>query len=472
MALAIAILAAGKGTRLHSTRAKVLHEIGGKALLQHVVDTALQVVPPADVYVIVGHQSEKVRAAVAHSGVQFVEQKVQKGTGHAIQEAAASLRVYEHVLVLSGDSPLLKSSTVKALRDFHLRERGVMTILSAEVEEPFGYGRIVRAKAVRPGMDAPEVQAIVEQKSLEPGQDSIREINSGMYAFEVEALMGNIDQLQANNNQGEVYLTDLARILHNAGQRVLAYRAPSHLEALGANTIAEMMELDSALRKQTALRHMAAGVTIFQPETVVIDSDVQIGADTVIEPFAQLRGTTRVGTHSLIQSYSVLTSVTVGDHVQVRQGCILEDSTIGDGAMIGPYARMRPRSIVEKGVHVGNFVELKNTHMHEGAKANHLAYLGDTEIGAGANIGAGTIVCNYDGVDKHKTQIGTGAFIGSDSVLVAPLIIGDGAYVAAASCVTQDVPAGALAVGRARQENKPGWATTRRSRQPIQNGKP
>jgi bifunctional UDP-N-acetylglucosamine pyrophosphorylase/glucosamine-1-phosphate N-acetyltransferase len=293
-----------------------------------------------------------------------------------------------------------------------------------------------------------------------------------MYAFEVEALMGNIDQLQANNNQGEVYLTDLARILHNAGQRVLAYRAPSHLEALGANTIAEMMELDSALRKQTALRHMAAGVTIFQPETVVIDSDVQIGADTVIEPFAQLRGTTRVGTHSLIQSYSVLTSVTVGDHVQVRQGCILEDSTIGDGAMIGPYARMRPRSIVEKGVHVGNFVELKNTHMHEGAKANHLAYLGDTEIGAGANIGAGTIVCNYDGVDKHKTQIGTGAFIGSDSVLVAPLIIGDGAYVAAASCVTQDVPAGALAVGRARQENKLGWATTRRSRQPIQNGKP
>lgn len=466
MALAIAILAAGKGTRLNSTRAKVLHEIGGKSLLLHVIDTALQVVPPSDVYVVIGHHAEKVRAAVTHTGVQFVEQKQQLGTGHAIQEAVPSLRDYEHVLILSGDAPLLKSSTVKALRDFHIQQRGAMTILSAEVAQPFGYGRIVRERAGNP-----EVLAIVEQKSLTPGQESIREINSGIYAFDVEALLGNIDQLKADNNQNEVYLTDLARMLHAAGRRVLAYTAPSPLEAMGANTIAEMMELDAALRKQTALKHMAAGVTIFQPDTVVIDSDVQIGADTVIEPFVQLRGATKIGRHALVQSFSVLTSVTVGDHTQIRQHCILEASSIGSDANIGPYARMRPESSVADGVHVGNFVELKNTRMGEGSKASHLSYLGDTEIGAGANIGAGTIVCNYDGVNKHKTSIGAGAFVGSDSVLVAPVTVGNGAYVAAASCITMDVPENALAIGRARQENKPGWAVTRRSRQPIADGK-
>lgn len=466
MALAIAILAAGKGTRLNSTRAKVLHEIGGKSLLLHVIETALQVVPPADVYVVVGHQAEKVRAAVADTGVQFVEQKQQMGTGHAVQEAVPSLRDYEHVLILSGDAPLLKSATVKALRDFHIQQRGAMTILSAEVDEPFGYGRIVRERTGSPG-----VLAIVEQKSLGAGQESIREINSGIYAFDVEALLGNIDQLKADNSQNEVYLTDLARTLRHAGRRVLAFTAPSPLEAMGANTIAEMMELDTALRRQTALKHMAAGVTIFQPDTVVIDSDVEIGADTVIEPFVQLRGTTKLGKHVLVQSFSVLSSVRVESHAKIRQHCILEDSSIGKGALIGPFARMRPESSVAEGAHVGNFVELKNTRMGEGAKANHLAYLGDTDIGAGSNIGAGTIVCNYDGVSKHKTSIGAGAFVGSDTVLVAPVTVGAGAYVAAASCVTMDVPENALAIGRARQENKPDWALTRRSRQPIADGK-
>lgn len=464
MALAIAILAAGKGTRLNSSRAKVLHSIGGKALLLHVIETALMVVPPGDVYVIIGHHAEKVRAAVAHTGVRFVEQKQQLGTGHAIQEAAGSLRDYEHVLVLSGDSPLLKSSTVKGLRDFHIRERGAMTILSAEVEKPFGYGRIVRSK---PG--GMEVKAIVEQKALTPAQESIHEINAGMYAFAVGPLLEHIDLLQADATQKEIYLTDLARMLNKAGDRVLAYTAPSPLEALGANTIAEMMELDAALRHETALRHMAAGVTIFLPHTVVIDSDVEIGPDTVIEPFVQLRGACRIGRGVVIQSYSVLEDMTVGNEVQIRQGCIMEKSSVADKVLLGPYARLRPESIVETGAHVGNFVELKNTHMHEGAKANHLAYLGDTEIGAGVNVGAGTIVCNYDGVTKHKTKIGAGAFIGSDSVLVAPLHVGEGAYVAAGSCVTEDVPDGALALGRSRQVNKAGWAARRRARVPIQN---
>ena len=459
MALAIAILAAGKGTRLHSRRPKVLHSIGGKPLLLHVIDAALQVVPATDIYVIIGHQSETVRAAVARTGVRFVEQGEQKGTGHAVQQALNALRGYEHVMVLSGDVPLLASGTILALRDFHIRERGAMTILTAEVEKPGGYGRIVRRKR-----KTQEVEKIVEQKALEPAQESIREINSGIYAFAMAHLGTHIDRLETKNAHRELYLTDMAGLLTEAGERVLAMQVASPFEVLGANTIAEMMVLDAALRQQTAERHMAAGVTIFQPQTVVIDSDVEIGADTVIEPFVQLLGSTRVGANATIRSYSVLESMIVGDGVTIRQGCILEQSEIRAGAQVGPYAHLRPQSLVEEEAHVGNFVELKKTRMGRGAKANHLAYLGDSEIGAEANVGAGTIVCNYDGVAKHSTHIGKGAFVGSNAVLVAPLTVGAGAYVAAGSCVTENVPDEALAVGRARQVTKPGWARTRRAR--------
>ncbi len=459
MALAIAILAAGKGTRLRSKRPKVLHSIGGKTLLGHVIDAALQVVPASDIYVIVGHQAETVQAAVAHKGVRFVVQNEQRGTGHAMQQALSSLRNYEEVLVLSGDSPLLRSSTISALRDFHIRERAAMTILSAEVEKPFGYGRIVRKS---PG--SPEVLAIVEQKALNAKQQGIREINSGMYAFGIEHLMAHVDLLKESEGQNEIYLTDLAAMLHKVGERVLAMEAPSAAEVLGANTIEEMMELDAELRRRIASRHMANGVTIFQPQTVIIDEDVEIGADTIIEPYVQLLGSTRIGGDSLVRSYSVLENVTVGRNVSIFQGCLLEGSEIRDGARIGPFARVRPLSVVEEEAHVGNFVELKKTRMSRGAKANHLAYLGDTEIGAEANIGAGTIVCNYDGTEKHKTRIGTGAFIGSNAVLVAPLTVGAGAYVAAGSCVTANVPDQALAIARAQQVNKDGWVANKRLR--------
>ena len=459
MALAIAILAAGKGTRLRSKRPKVLHTIGGKTLLAHVIDAALQVVPASDIYVIVGHQAETVQSSVAHKGVRFVVQSEQRGTGHAMQQALSSLRNYEEVLVLSGDSPLLQSGTISALRDFHIRERSAMTILSAEVSDPSGYGRIVRKS---PG--SPEVLAIVEQKALNPKQQSIREINSGMYAFGIEHLMAHVDLLRESEGQSEIYLTDLAAMLHKTGERVLAMEAPSATEVLGANTIEEMMELDAALRRRIASRHMANGVTIFQPQTVIIDEDVEIGADTVIEPFVQLLGSTRIAGDSLIRSYSVLENVTVGRKVSIFQGCMLEASEIRDGARIGPFARIRPLSVVEEEAHVGNFVELKKTRMSRGAKANHLAYLGDTEIGAEANIGAGTIVCNFDGIDKHKTRIGAGAFIGSDAVLVAPLMIGAGAYVAAGSCITDNVPEQALAIARPHQVNKEGWVAKKRLR--------
>ncbi len=469
MALAIAVLAAGKGTRLKSKRPKVLHTIGGKALLQHVVDAALQLVPARDIFVIVGHQAGAVRDAVAHTGVGFIDQGEQKGTGHAIQQAMPALSQYTQVIVLSGDVPLLESSTLTELRDTHIGQSAAMTILSAEVDEPFGYGRIVREHGGKltgraPERSAARVISIVEQKALTPAESGIHEINSGIYAFAVPALAAHINRLEPGNAHQELYLTDMAALLTAAHEKVLALPAPSAVEVLGANTIAEMMTLDTALRRKTAERHMASGVTIFAPQTVIIDAAVQIGPDTVIEPFVQLLGTTRIGRGATVRSYSVLEDMTIGDDVLIRQGCILEQSEVRDGALLGPYVHIRPESLVEEAAHVGNFVELKKTHMARGAKANHLAYLGDTDIGEGANIGAGTIVCNYDGREKHKTQIGEAAFIGSNAVLVAPVEVGVGAYVAAASCITENVPADALALGRARQVNKEGWASKRRMR--------
>jgi bifunctional UDP-N-acetylglucosamine pyrophosphorylase/glucosamine-1-phosphate N-acetyltransferase len=458
MRLGIIIMAAGKGTRLKSKRAKVLHEIGGRSLLAHVIASAAQVVPPQDILVIVGHQAEAVQAATRETGVRFVVQTEQRGTGHAIQTAEQGTRDYDELIILSGDVPLLRPETIVALRDFHLQERAAMTILTAEPDEPFGYGRILRKAP-----DAPEVDAIIEQKSLRPGQENLREINSGIYAFRREALFNHIGGLTADNSQKELYLTDMARLLHDAGERVLARKAAQPEEVLGANTIAEMMMLDRELRIATANRLMAAGVTIQQPETVMIDARVEVGADTVIEPFVQLLGRTRVGSDCRIRSYSVIENSTVGDQVVILQSCVITDTQIDKGARIGPLAHLRPGCHIGEGAHIGNFVEAKKTRLGRGSKANHLTYLGDAEIGSGVNIGAGTITCNYDGVAKHQTVIGDKVFIGSDSALVAPLVIGEGAYIGAGSTITKDVPADALAVARARQVTKEGWAKNRRA---------
>ena len=458
MQIAIVILAAGKGTRLKSKRAKVLHQIGGKTLLQHVVDAASQVVPPHDIFAIVGHQAENVQASVQSRGIRFVLQEQQCGTGHALQCAERATRGYEHVIVLSGDVPLLRPETIIALRDFHMQEHPAMTILSANVDHPEGYGRIVRK---HPGK--PEVTAIVEQKSLRSGQEKIHEINSGIYAFRRETLYDFINDLSDENPHKELYLTDLARILSRAGERVVAMNAADPVEILGANTIPEMMDLDRAMRMEIARRLMLNGVVIQRPGTVVIDSTVDVGPDTIIEPYAQLLGATRIGSNCRIRSFSVLEDAILDDHVTVRQSCVITNSHIGPGAILGPFAHVRPGCFIGENAHVGNFVETKQVRMGKGSKANHLTYLGDAEIGAGCNIGAGTITCNYDGQLKHRTVIGDGVFIGSDSTLVAPLVIGNGAYVAAASCITEDVPEDALALGRPQQTVKQGWAARRRA---------
>jgi bifunctional UDP-N-acetylglucosamine pyrophosphorylase/glucosamine-1-phosphate N-acetyltransferase len=458
--LAVVILAAGKGTRLKSRRPKVLHEIGGKPLLAHVIAAAGKVVAPAGIYVVVGHQAERVKAAVAATGVQFVEQAEQLGTGHAIQCARQAVAGYENILVLSGDVPLIRPETIVRLWQFHQAQQAAMTILTAAPADPAGYGRIVRAAP-----DSPEVEAIVEQKALTPAQQSIGEINSGIYAFRTAPLLAHLGQLTADNANREVILTDMAGLLRSAGERVVAIQAADAAEVLGANTIAELVALDATLRAATASRLMAAGVTIFRPETCVIDAEVEVAPDTVIEPFVQLLGRTRIGAECLIRSYSVIEDCTLGGNVLIRQSCVLADSTVADGAKIGPFAHLRPGSEIGEDAHVGNFVETKKARLGKGAKANHLTYLGDAEIGEGTNIGAGVITCNYDGVHKHKTRIGKGVFVGSDSTLVAPVAVEDGAYIGAGSCITKDVPAGALAVARARQISKEGWVAAKRARQ-------
>lgn len=461
--LAVVIMAAGKGTRLKSRKPKVLHEVGGKPLLSHVIAVASELAGEGDIYTIIGHQAERVREAVASTGVQFIEQKQQRGTGHAIQCARDAIAGYEHILVLSGDVPLINAETLQRLMTLHLAEGASMTILTAMPEDPTGYGRIVRRSP-----DLPVVEAIVEQKALKPAQESIREINSGIYAFRVKPLLANLDKLKNNNPHGEFYLTDMAAHLNAAGEKVAAIQAAEAVEVLGANTIAELVALDASLREATAMRLMAAGVTIYRPETCVIDAQVEIEPDTVIEPFVQILGKTKIGGDCRVRSYSVIEDCTLGNDVLIRQGCVLAESTVADGARIGPFAHVRPGSEIGPEAHVGNFVETKKAKLGKGAKANHLTYLGDAEVGAGSNIGAGVITCNYDGVHKHQTRIGQGAFVGSDSTLVAPIEIGDGSYIGAGSCITKNVPSGALAVGRARQITKEGWVAARRARKEHQ----
>ena len=455
-------MAAGKGTRLKSELPKVLHEVGGKPLLAHVIAAATRVVPATDVYVIIGHEADRVRATLSSTGVNFVLQAEQHGTGHALMVAQSALSAYDHVIILSGDAPQITPQTIAGLLNFHLDLQAAMTLLSADLDHPTGYGRVVR-KHARKGSHSAEVQAIVEEKSASPAQKKIREINAGFYVFDVSQLFEHIRKLSTANAHGEYYLTDMAEVLRQARRLVVVCKTENSAEVLGANTRAELSVIDSQMRIRKCHELMAAGVTIFYPATCVIDSDVEITADTVIEPFVQILGRSRIGAGCRIRSYSVIRDSEIADRVLLRPGCILEEARIGANAVLGPYSHLRPGSEIGEGAHVGNFVETKKIKLGKGSKANHLTYLGDAEIGTGVNIGAGTITCNYDGVLKHTTVIEDGVFIGSDSTLVAPVRVGKGAYVAAASCITEDVPEDALAIGRSRQVMKESWAREKRN---------
>ncbi len=455
----IAIMAAGKGTRLKSKHPKVLHEVGGKPMLAHVIAAAKKVVAAEDICVIVGHEAERVRQRMAATGVNFIVQQPQHGTGHAILVARDALSKYERFLVLSGDVPLIWAGTIERLRDFHRDQRAAMTILTATVEHPHGYGRIIRKRA-----GAAEVRAIVEEKSLTPSQRTVKEINSGIYAFDTQPLFARIHKLTTENAHKELYLTDMAALFVRDKLKVVALPAINPEEVLGSNTRLELSMLDQHMRMAKAYELMANGVSIYKPETCVIDVEVEVGADTVLEPCVQLLGRTRIGADCRIRSYTIIENSDIRDGVEVRSHCMLEDAKVESRAIIGPFARLRPGTEIGEGAHIGNFVETKKARVGKGSKANHLTYLGDALVGDGVNVGAGTITCNYDGVEKHATVIDDGAFIGSDATLVAPVRVGAGAYVGAGSTITENVPAESLALGRGRQVIKEGWVKERREK--------
>jgi bifunctional UDP-N-acetylglucosamine pyrophosphorylase / glucosamine-1-phosphate N-acetyltransferase len=459
---AIAIMAAGKGTRLKSKYPKVLHEVGGKALLRHVIESAVKVVPAEHIYSIIGYEADRVRQAMADTGTNFILQEEQRGTGHAVMCARKDLAKYDHILVLSGDTPLIRPEIIQRLRDFHLENHAAMTLLTAVPPDPFGFGRIVRKSLS--GQQTDEVAAIVEQKSLRPEQQNIPEINVGIYAFATKPLFRNIDKLSTENAHQEYYLTDMADLLGRVGEKVIALKAGEMAETLGINSRPELVRLDAQVRAAKALQLMEAGATIYKPETCTIDADVEIGPDTIVEPFVQLLGKTKIGSDCRIRSGSVIENSVIGDNVLVRQGCIMDNARVENGALIGPYSHLRPGSDIGENAHVGNFVETKKVKLGKGSKANHLTYLGDAVIGSGVNIGAGTITCNYDGVNKHQTTIEDNVFVGSDSTLVAPVTLGKGSYIGAASCITEEVPADALAIGRGKQVTKEGWAKAKREK--------
>ncbi len=452
--LAIVILAAGKGTRLKSSLAKVLHRAGGRTLVEQIV-RACQPLKARETVVVVGHQAEQVAAVVEPLEALTVLQQPQNGTGHAMQVAKRALGRAKFAVVLPGDAPLVRTETLKALIAAHHNGNAAATILSAVLADPSGYGRVVRKSETA-------VAAIVEESQLTDEQREINEINSAIYCFTLEKLWPALGQVKPNNKHREFYLTDAIAVLNAMGETVLAQVAADSREVLGCNTRADLAEVDRVFRERKRNALMDDGVTIQLPETVLIDPEVTAGEDTIIEPGVQLLGKTKIGERCTIRTGSVLTGAILGDDVTVEPHCVVAESRLDDGVVIGPFARLRPDNHLKAGARIGNFVELKKSTIGEGTKAMHLSYLGDAKIGTKSNIGAGTITCNYDGFQKYPTSIGNKVFIGSDTALVAPVRVGDGAYIAAGSTITENVPSDGLGIARGRQVNKPGWAAKKR----------
>lgn len=457
--LTVIILAAGQGTRMKSKKAKVLHEAGGDTILNHVIRAALTVVHASRVIAVIGHQADRVRESVTEP-IQFALQNEQKGTGHAVLCALPFVEAdTEVVMVLNGDGPLIRPETLRALTDTVLKgNKGA--VVTTELDDPSGYGRIVRNQQGG-------IEAIVEEKSASAEIKLIREINTGVYCFR-SVLWDYLKKIQPTNMAGEYYLTDVVGLMTRNGKAVSPLLVKDSTELLGINTMIELAVADGILRQRKAQELMLSGVTIENPASVTIDTAVKIAPDTVIEANVQLRGNTRVGEGCRIGTGSVLRSCVVEDNVRILPYVVAEASHIGANSFVGPFSRLRLNAYAGEGTHIGNFVELKKTTLGAGSKANHLAYLGDATIGSGVNIGAGSITCNYDGANKHITNIEDGVFVGSNSTLVAPLTIHDGAYVAAGSVITKEVEPDALAIGRSRQSEKLGWAKRRREMKQVE----
>ena len=490
--LAAIIMAAGLGKRMKSKQVKVLHAVAGRPMVLYALTLADRLAGAGTV-VVVGHQGEQVKAVIdahcaagapagargsvkrekgltAHVGrgavsappVLIAEQRQQLGTGHAVMQArGAFLRARgapaSTYAILNGDTQLLREETIRALIRLHESERATVTILTALLDNPAGYGRVVRR-----GVEGP-VLRIVEDRDATAIEAAIREINVGTYVVDGSFLFEALDKLEPRNAQREYYLTDIVGLAVELGMTVAAMVAPSAEESLGINTRRQLATAEQVVRREICERWMEAGVTLRDPATTWIDHDVEIGQDTVIYPHVALEGKTRIGEDCVIHAQTRITNSELGRRVVVQDGCVVKDAWLEEGATIGPFAHLRPGTVLRKGAKVGNFVEIKKAELGEGSKANHLSYLGDARIGRGVNIGAGTITCNYDGVHKHETVIGDDVLVGSDSQFIAPVTVGRGAMIAAGSTVTQDVPPDALAVARALQVNRPGWAARRRA---------
>jgi bifunctional UDP-N-acetylglucosamine pyrophosphorylase/glucosamine-1-phosphate N-acetyltransferase len=462
--LAAVVLAAGKGTRMRSSRAKVLHPVAGRPLAFYPVRCALEA-GASPVVVVVGHQAEAVEASLAAAlpgaPLRFAVQAEQLGTAHAVLSARHVLEDHRgRVLILSGDTPLLAAATLDAVVA-GLGGGAALAVATMRPAEPRGYGRIVRDAAGR-------AVRVVEEKDASPAEKGIGEVNAGLYAAEAAFLWDALRRVGSDNAQREHYLTDLVAMAAAAGG-VATVEVPAE-DAAGVNDREDLARAGRVLVRRRASELMRSGVTIEDPERFDCDVAVEVGPDTVVEPGVRLLGATRIGAGCRIGAGSILSGAELGDGVEVRPYTVIEDSRVAQGAILGPFSRLRPGSDIGAGAHVGNFVETKKTRLGKGAKANHLTYLGDADVGAGVNVGAGTITCNYDGEAKHPTRIGEGAFIGSDTILVAPIEVGAGAYVAAGSTLTDPVPPGALALGRARQVVKEGWVEKRRAARKPRKG--
>ena len=451
----ILILGAGKATRFKSAFPKLLHPLAGRLMGEYVLRTA-EAAGAERVYIIIGHQAEAMRKAFTRVGLEFIEQKEQLGTGHALIVARPELESCPSgvVVALVGDVPKLQPETLRSLVATHRQEGAACTILTMSVETPTGYGRIVRVGGKR-------VRAIVEEKVASATQKKIREVSTGILCFSRQPLLAHLGELSCDNAQKEYLLTDLIEIFNRDHLKVAAFQAPAE-QATGINDRVQLAEVGKTLFLSRAVKWMKEGVTLTDPGATYIDEDVVIGPDTVIEPGVSLRGQTRLGSGCHIGPYSTITDSNLGDGVTVRQSCVITNSQIDEGTAVGPFAHLRMGAVIGAGAKIGNFVEVKKSTIGQGTKAQHLTYLGDATVGERANIGAGTITCNYDGEKKNPTIIEDEVFIGSGNMLVAPVRIGKGAYTAAGSTIVQDVPPESLAIERGPQVNKEGWARERK----------
>lgn len=440
---------------------KVLHRVAGRPMIEYVLDAA-SALNPASTVIVVGHESDMVRSVLsARPGVRFALQEPQLGTGHALLQAETLLAGFSGtVLLLSGDVPLLRAGTLRALVGAHDSAHAAATVLTARLERPDGYGRIVRERD--------HLARIVEHRDATDEERRIDEINTGIYAFDLGPLFASLRAIGSANAQGEYYLPDLIGIYARRGWRVEAVQTGDVHEVQGINSRSELAQASAEVRRQRCEALMASGVTLVDPATTYVDEDVTVGSDTILHPNVYLEGHTTIGQGCEIHAGSRIVDSVVGDRVVVHNYCVITSSRIDAGATVGPFARLRPDSHVMDDAHVGNFVELKKTTLGPGSKANHLAYLGDATIGTKVNVGAGTITCNYDGQKKYPTIIEDGAFIGSDTQLIAPVKVGRDAYVGAGSSITDDVPEGALAIARGKQVNKEGWAARRKEQRKKQ----